>query len=491
MDKKIEASDYCLQIANQVTAMLAYWDSNQTCRFANNAYRDWFGKTPEEMIGISLKKLLGPLYDKNLPHIKEVLKGKPQTLEREIQAHTGGKRHALANYYPDIDDNGVVKGFFVHVADITGVRNLEIELKASELKFKQLLETAPDAIIIITKTGNIHLANAQVEFLFGYNRQELYGRPIEILIPERFRSNHHNLRTAFSKQPHLRPMGNGLELFGLRKNGEEFPVETSLSPLKINNELLISVSIRDVTWKVEKQNELMRSMDIINRQNKRLLNFTHVVSHNLKTHSINLASIISLLNDATTEQETKKLMEFLHSVSFGFSETVNNLIEIVDLQTEKKIELTQLNLHHFAAKTLDMLDINIKSCKATIKNKIDPATYIDHNPAYLESIIQNFLTNALKYRDPERALIIKLDSYVKQDEVVLRIEDTGRGIDLKKYGDKLFGIYKTFHGNPDAKGVGLFITKYQVEELGGHIDVMSKEGVGTVFTIYFANKNKN
>jgi signal transduction histidine kinase len=195
-----------------------------------------------------------------------------------------------------------------------------------------------------------------------------------------------------------------------------------------------------------------------------------------------------LLNSATTEEEKNRLMGFLHSVSSGFSETINNLIEIVDLQTQKKIELARLNLYQYIHKCLDTLDINIKSCGASIINNVDTEITIEHNPAYLESILQNFLTNAIKYRDPERDLIIKLDSILKKEEVVLRIEDNGKGMNLKKYGDKLFGIYKTFHGNPDAKGVGLFITKYQVEELGGHIDVQSKEGIGTVFTIYFLNK---
>lgn len=488
MSEKLTTSDYSLQIANRISAMLAYWDKNQICQFANNAYRDWFGKSPTQMLGISLKELLGPLYEKNLPYIKEVLKGKVQTFEREITTPSGETRHVIANYYPDIV-NKSVNGFFVHIADITTIKKLEIELKESELKFKELLETAPDAIIIIKNSGKIHLANLQCEIMFGYSRLELIDKSIESLIPERFRNNHQTQRLLFSPKPKARPMGDGMELFALRKNGEEFPVELSLSPLRINGELLISVSIRDVTWKVDKKNELLRSMDIINRQNKRLLNFTHVVSHNLKTQSTNLESILNLLNQATAEQDKQQLMEFLQSVSSGFSETIKNLVEIVDLQTEKKIELTKLNLQHYIQKCLDTLDINIKACGATIKNNVDPNVSVDHNPAYLESIIQNFLTNAIKYRDPERALVIKLDSYLKKDFVILRIEDNGKGINLIKHGNKLFGIYKTFHGNPDAKGLGLFITKYQVEELGGHIDVMSNEGLGSVFTIYFVNKS--
>ncbi|MES1218305.1 MAG: PAS domain-containing protein [Bacteroidota bacterium] len=115
-------------VADQVTAMLAYWDKNQVCGFANSAYREWFGKTPEQMIGkITMKELLGPLYEKNLPYIIGVLKGKKQVFEREIPLPKGGARHSIATYYPDIL-NGEVIGFFVHVADVTPIKLLEAKL---------------------------------------------------------------------------------------------------------------------------------------------------------------------------------------------------------------------------------------------------------------------------------------------------------------------------------------------------------------------------
>ena len=120
-----------LLVADHVSAMLAYWDKNLVCRFANAAYRDWFGKTREEMVGkVTIKELLGPIYDQNLPYILGALGGKPQTFEREIPIPSGGTRYSIANYFPDIV-NGEVQGFFVHVADITNLKLLERELTKS------------------------------------------------------------------------------------------------------------------------------------------------------------------------------------------------------------------------------------------------------------------------------------------------------------------------------------------------------------------------
>ena len=134
-----------LKVADHITAMLAYWDKNLICRFANSAYVDWFGKTKEEMVDkITLKELLGPLFEKNLPYVTAALKGENQTFEREIRLPSGGTRHALANYYPDIV-NGEVIGFFVHVADVTSLKLLEKELitsKESAVKAKQIAEVA-------------------------------------------------------------------------------------------------------------------------------------------------------------------------------------------------------------------------------------------------------------------------------------------------------------------------------------------------------------
>jgi PAS domain S-box-containing protein len=124
----LEPSHVALSIVNHISAMVAYWDSNQRCVFSNDAYREWFGTSPEQMVGMSLKELLGPLYEKNLPYILAALRGEKQVFERQIRLPGGEVRDSIATYTPDIID-GVVRGFSVHVADVTMVREREAALE--------------------------------------------------------------------------------------------------------------------------------------------------------------------------------------------------------------------------------------------------------------------------------------------------------------------------------------------------------------------------
>lgn len=116
-----------LWVINQISAMVAYWDASQRCVFSNDAYRKWFGKSPEEMVGMTMKELLGPLYEKNLPYIRGALAGQPQVFERLIPLPDGGSRDSIATYTPDVVD-GIVRGFSVHVADVTSLRQREATL---------------------------------------------------------------------------------------------------------------------------------------------------------------------------------------------------------------------------------------------------------------------------------------------------------------------------------------------------------------------------
>jgi PAS domain S-box-containing protein len=477
-----------LQVANHITAMLAYWDRQLICRFANKSYTEWFGKSPEEIVDkMTIQELLGPLYEKNLPYIEAVLEGKPQVFERSIQIPSGEIRYTLVNYYPDVVQ-GMVQGFFVHVADITKTQLPEMELKASETQFRGIVESAPDCLIIVNSLGIIKVINTQCEKVFGYSKDELLGQPIEILLPEHFRTNHCSQRASFFCHPMTRPMGRELDLWGLRKNGEEFPVEISLSPLETEEGILVSAAVRDVSWKVEKERELRRSNEIIRNQNERLLNFTYTIAHNLRSYSVNLSMLLTLLVKAPEEKEREKLLGFLQQTSERFSETVGHLNEIVDAQNQLHVAQENVNLSRYIDKCLTMLQPQVESSQARIHNRVNTEVEFTYNPAYLESILFNFLSNAIKYRHPARVPEITINATKKGNELVLHISDNGIGINLKKNCNALFGMYKTFHGNVDAKGLGLFITRYQVEALGGHIEVESEIGVGTTFHVYLLLK---
>jgi len=360
MESKNDLNTLGLLVSDRVSAMLAYWDKDLVCRFANAAYRDWFGKTREEMVGkMTIKELLGPLYEKNKPYILGALEGEVQTFEREIPLPTGEVRSSIANYFPDIV-NGEVRGFFVHVADVTPIKRLE--------------------------------------------------------------------------------------------------------------------------------KELVKSNAIISEQNKRLMNFANVISHDLKNYAHGFSGMIDLLSDVDSGEVKTEIIDNLKTVSNNFIETLKNLNEVVHVQNVNSIVLVQTNLYDHIIKTIPLLNIQINSSNALIKNNVNANTTVIGNPAYIESVFLNILTNAIKYKHPDRDPVIELNCTTANNEVILTIADNGKGINMEKNGKDLFGMYKTFHGNTDAQGIGLYITKYQIEAMGGQIKVESEENKGSKFIIHLKQK---
>lgn len=140
--------------------------------------------------------------------------------------------------------------------------------------------------------------------------------------------------------------------------------------------------------------------------------------------------------------------------------------------------------------TFKIMDLEIANKKAIIINKVNPQINIYANRSYMESIIQNLASNALKYSHPKRKPILNIDSHLSEDEILtITVTDNGIGVDLNKYGNDIFGLYRTFHGNENAEGVGLYLTKSQIETLGGKIEIKSEVNIGTTFTITMNIKN--
>jgi len=220
-----------------------------------------------------------------------------------------------------------------------------------------------------------------------------------------------------------------------------------------------------------------------------LLNFANIVSHNLKSYAGNLKSILELFVSANSEEEKKVTLSYLQSISKGFSATVKNLNEIAQLQSQSELKLEPVNIHQCATLAIEVLKIQIDSTHSVIHNNVDQDLTVVSNPAYMDSILLNLLSNAIKYRQPDQALVVEIQTEVKNNELLLTVKDNGRGINLEQHKNDIFGLYKTFHGNPDAKGVGLFITKWQIEAMNGRIEVMSEENKGTSFTVYFPIRN--
>lgn len=236
------------------------------------------------------------------------------------------------------------------------------------------------------------------------------------------------------------------------------------------------------------QQKLKSLVDETLEQNKKLVNFTYAISHNIKSHIANIIGIIDL-NETGTDQEREMSWHIIKKCMVGLGATINSLNEIINIQTHHHLPVKKQYLITELNRIISSVDMLFDKSDTAIKYHFDKSVYLETNPAYLESIILNLFTNAIKYKSTGRSLRIDVSLVSRADYQILSFRDNGKGINLAKHGEKIFGMYKTFHGNPDAKGMGLYIVKTQIEALGGRIEVESVVEQFTTFKVYFKQKS--
>lgn len=233
-------------------------------------------------------------------------------------------------------------------------------------------------------------------------------------------------------------------------------------------------------------NSQQEKIALLEDQNKRLQNFAYMVSHNLRSYTNSLKSVIDLHQSTQLQSDRDEAFVYIKSISDSLGKTIEQMTEVVKIQTEIAKEKQTVYFEAIFNNTMAGLQLDITNTGAKIEYDFSKCPIIDYIPAYLESIFQNLLTNAIKYRSDERKPVIYCYTYQEDSQIYLVFKDNGKGIDLVRFGDRVFGMYETFHENTDAKGIGLFITRNQVESLGGSIEIESKVNVGTTFTLKLA-----
>lgn len=244
----------------------------------------------------------------------------------------------------------------------------------------------------------------------------------------------------------------------------------------------------DISLQKEREIELAQMLEILNTQNNKLMNFAHIVSHNLRTHSGNIKSLLDLQKEnLLSKTDTIRNIQIVSDELFS---TIESLHDLVSIHTVIDNKYEELNLQKNIQKVLDILHDSIVQKEIKILNYVQNCIAISCLPAYLESILLNIITNAVKYSDPMKEAKIIFTADVDENYTILNVTDNGLGIDLSKHKDSIFGLYKTFHKNKDAKGVGLYLTKNQIENMGGKIEVESTLNSGTTFRLYFKKRQK-
>lgn len=346
----------------------------------------------------------------------------------------------------------VVRGFensiervIVSTLDITELKVHEKSIMSSQHRVQTLIDTIDG---IVWECDAITFASSfiskKVKNILGYSNDEWLSSTT--FWQDHLHPQDQGLATSQFEKLNIKNSSIDFEYRMIAKNGKIVWIRNMVTYIYKND---TTSSLRgimiDITKMKESEKVLNKSFNLVSDQNKRLLNFSYIVSHNLRSHSSNIQSIVSLIEASESEEETEEMITLLKNVTNTLNETLNNLNDVVNIQTNMDLVTEPLNLNQYIDKAIAVLKEQIIIKDAQIVNMINRDITLIYNPAYLESILFNIISNAIRYSHPERKPIITISFSADKENKTLKFSDNGIGIDLDKNGLKLFGMYKTFN----------------------------------------------
>jgi len=364
----------------------------------------------------------------------------------------------------------------------------EVEQHArSEKKFISLFETSPQPIVIINAQGAIVLTNNAACRVFGYEENEMVGNNVEMLIPDHLRSLHIGFRSDFTKNPHSKPMGKGLELVARRKLGHIFPIEINLSPWRIGAEKYTTALINDISERKLAEDILRRKNLDLKKKNKELDNFIYSISHDIRSPISTLMGLINIFALEIQQPQNQQVIQKMDSTISRLDHYIRNIIIFADVSHSNLFpDLIEFEkLIHTILKSNKSLDQVDNPLEIILEVNGDYAFYTDEHQ--LEIILDQLIANAFRFR---KAYIdnayLKITINHHEDEVLIVFEDNGIGIH-DSFKDKIFNMYFRANYSSVGSGLGLYIVKESVEKLHGEITFKSELDKGATFTVKLPN----
>lgn len=366
----------------------------------------------------------------------------------------------------------------VYSTDVTKSIEANREMLENGKKYQMVFNNSLDGIYKSTPRGKFVDVNMALVKMLGYDTEEEL-LAIDIKTDLYFKIEDRKIMAAHEEDQY--PLK--------RKDGTAIWVEDhSYYEYDEQGKILFHHGIlRDVTSKLEKKKELEELLAVTENQNEKLQNFAHIISHNIRSHSANLSTLVEFMENETSPEARSQFIDMLKTSTVKLEETIRNLNEIITIQNlDKPKEIKSLKCE--VENTLKVMSGEIIEKNVEVQIDIPEGLKVNVIPAYLDSILLNILSNSIKYRSSEREPVIKIEARLEGKDTMIKISDNGIGIDMKKNSEKLFGMYETFHTNEDSRGFGLYITKNQIEAMGGRVEVESALGKGTSISVYFINE---
>lgn len=463
-----------------------------------------FGYERSEMVGQPIEMLLPERYRARHPGQRQDFFRSPLTRAmghgRDLFARRkdGSEFPVEVGLNPAQTPEGTV--VLAAVIDITERKKVEHDLEKSAAQFRLVVEAAPNGMVMVDEQGVILMVNSQMEQLFGYERVEMIGQPVEMLLPERYRSGHPRQRQDFFRSPMTRAMGHGRDLFARRKDGSEFPVEIGLNPATTPDGTVVLAAVIDITQRKRMEAELAeahaelakRARDLEATVAERTANLqatiaelegvSYSLSHDMRAPLRTIQSFSQIVLDEAGAKlgtlETDLLRKTISAAS-----RLDRLIQDVLIYTRVargSIEVQTLDVERLLRQIIqERPDLQPPKAEIQIQAPLEP---MRGHEAYLTQCVTNLLDNAVKFVPPGRQPRIKIWNEIRDNQVRLWFEDNGIGIP-KEAQKRIFGMFERVHGETvyPGTGIGLTIVRKAVERMGGSAGVESEPGQGSRF----------